>query len=55
MAQTQETEMNTNEDIHNETPDDVIELGVASIETQGGGVIATEVLGEQPALGISED
>lgn len=28
--------MNTNENIRNETPEYVIELGVASIETKGG-------------------
>lgn len=29
--------MNTNEKIRNDTSEDVIELGVASIETAGGG------------------
>lgn len=47
--------MNTNEDIRTNPQEDIIELGVASIETQGGGVIATEILGEQPAAGISEE
>lgn len=27
--------MNTNENIRNDTPEDVIELGVASVETKG--------------------
>lgn len=46
--------MKTNENIRNETPEDVIELGVASIETKGG-TFNTEGLGGQPILGISED
>jgi len=28
--------MNTNENIRNDMPEDVIELGVASVETKGG-------------------
>ncbi|HEX7732800.1 MAG TPA: benenodin family lasso peptide [Rhodanobacter sp.] len=47
--------MNTNENIRNDTSEDVIVLGVASIETQGGGVPAIEILGEQPGAGISEE
>jgi len=47
--------MNTNEKIRTNAPEDVIELGVASVETQGGGFIATEVLGDLPGAGISEE
>jgi hypothetical protein len=53
MTQQQETEMDTNESIRN-TQDDVIELGVASIETLGpGGIIEPTGLDVMP--GISED
>ena len=45
--------MNTNETIRN-PQDDVIELGVASVETLGGGSVLTEILGDEPT-GISED
>lgn len=45
--------MNTNENIRNDTSDDVIVLGVASIETKGGsGVI--EHLGDTPVGGIAD-
>lgn len=54
MTRTEEIEMNTNENIHANLHEDVIELGVASIETQGGGKVLTEILGEDPT-GISED
>lgn len=47
--------MDTNENIRNGTLDDVIELGVASIETQGGPNTG-EMSGGGPAVpGISED
>ncbi|WP_158755064.1 benenodin family lasso peptide [Dyella sp. S184] len=46
--------MNTNENILNNTPEDVVELGVASVETQGpGGVIEPTGLNVMP--GISEE
>lgn len=55
MTQPKETEMNTNETIRN-PQDDVIELGVASVETQGlrgnGEVGGT---GAPIMPGISED
>lgn len=35
MTQPQETEMDTNENIRSNAQDDVIELGVASVETKG--------------------
>lgn len=44
--------MNTNENIR-EQQDDVIELGVASVETQGN-VGAIETFGDDPLNGISE-
>lgn len=54
MTQPQETEMNTNENIRSNAQDDVIELGVASVETQGPGNFG-EVIGGPDTLGISED
>lgn len=53
MTQPQETEMNTNENIRNNAQDDVIELGVASVETKGPAGI-TENFGEAPLNGISD-
>jgi len=53
MTQPQETEMDTNENIRN-TQDDVIVLGVASVETQGPGNFG-ELIGGPDTLGISED
>lgn len=47
--------MNKNESSCNDTQDDVIVLGVASIETQGGGVPSIEFLGEPAGSGISEE
>lgn len=45
--------MNTNENMRNDTSDDVIVLGVASVETKGdGGFI--EHLGDNPLDGISD-
>ncbi|MCD9095365.1 benenodin family lasso peptide [Luteimonas fraxinea] len=46
--------MKTNDNIPADARDEVIELGVASVETQGG-VIATEGFGGLPMPGISED
>ncbi|MEO9216656.1 MAG: benenodin family lasso peptide [Rhodanobacter sp.] len=46
--------MNTNENIRNETPEDVIELGVASVETHGGPLM-NEVIGGFTTSGISQD
>ena len=54
MTSQQEIEMNTNENILNNTQDDVIVLGVASVETQGPGNFG-EVIGGPDTLGISED
>ncbi len=45
--------MNTNENIRNNAQDDVIELGVASIETKGPGG-AIESFGGAPLGGISD-
>jgi hypothetical protein len=45
--------MNTNENIRNDAPDDVIELGVASIETKGSGE-GNEPFGGEPLGGISD-
>jgi len=45
--------MNTNENICTNAPDDVIELGVASVETKGMAGI-TENFGLVPLDGISD-
>ncbi|TCP65469.1 benenodin family lasso peptide [Sphingomonas sp. PP-CE-1G-424] len=34
---------------------DVIELGVASVETQGDGTAQVEIGGLQPRMGLSDD
>jgi len=46
--------MNTNENSRDNMSEDVIELGVASIETQGGSENG-EPFGKTAGLGISED
>lgn len=46
--------MDKNENVRNDTPEGVIELGVASIETQGGSKNG-EPFGETAGVGISED
>ena len=46
--------MNTNENIRNDTQDDVIELGVASVETKGGPFTGEDVGGIK-ASGISDE
>lgn len=55
MTRTQEIEMNTNENIRNDTSEEIIELGVASVETQGGGQYPTEFKGGQLGGGITEE
>ena len=45
--------MNTNENIRNNAQEDVIELGVASVETKGLSGI-TENFGAVPVTGISD-
>lgn len=45
--------MNSNEKICANAQDDVIELGVASVETKGE-LIGVEFMGDDPARGISE-
>jgi len=46
--------MNTNENIRNDTSEDVIVLGVASVETKGGSD-SGEAFGISAGMGISED
>ncbi len=46
--------MNTNENIRTNPQEDVIELGVASVETQGG-PLTNEVIGGFALMGISQD
>ena len=47
--------MKTNENIRNDTSDDVIELGVASVETKGGVFNPGEAMGLTIGAGISEE
>jgi len=55
MTRPQEIEMNTNENTRNNASEEVIVLGVASVETQGGPATG-EGIGAGPVLpGISED
>ena len=46
--------MNTNENTRGNEPEDVIVLGIASVETQGG-PLAGEEIGGHNVLGISEE
>jgi len=46
--------MNTNENDRNEALDDVIELGVASVETKGTILPGDEMFGRVAGVGISE-
>lgn len=47
--------MNTNENIRNNTTEDVIELGIASVETKGGVFDPGETMGLNIGAGISEE
>lgn len=53
MTQRKEIEMNTNEDIRINTSEDVIELGVASVETKGVQPIGNEFMGRATTPGIT--
>ncbi len=56
MTQPQETEMDTNENIRSNAQDDVIELGIASVETRGPGVgIELAGPGQQTFGAIAEE
>jgi len=46
--------MNTNENIRNEASEEVIELGVASVETKGALPIGSESMGHTATPGITE-
>ena len=46
--------MDTNQNIRNDTSEDVIVLGVASTETQGGGLFIGEQYGERQE-GIADE
>lgn len=46
--------MNTHEDIRSNASEEVIELGVASVDTQGG-LGNDEAIGGTQVMGISED
>ncbi|TAA07638.1 benenodin family lasso peptide [Pseudoxanthomonas winnipegensis] len=54
MTQPKETAMDTNEKARDTASADIIELGVASVETRGGGTLDGEILGNMPGEGISE-
>lgn len=54
MTQPKETEMNKNENIRNQE-DDVIELGIASVETLGGGGTPNESQGLIVLTGLSDN
>lgn len=47
--------METNESIRTDASEDIIVLGVASIETKGGSGDVIEPLGENMGFGISEE
>ncbi len=47
--------MNTNDSNRRDVLDDVIELGVASVETKGGGFQPGEPMGENASTGISDE
>ena len=47
--------MNANEDIHARESDDVVELGVASVETKGGVFETGEHMGLNVGVGISDE
>jgi len=46
--------MDTSENIRNDTSEDVIELGLASIETKGTILPGDEMFGRVAGVGISE-
>lgn len=54
MTSMKEIVMNRSEDGRITEPEDVIELGVASVETKGGPGIPNEDVGRQPMTGLSE-
>jgi len=47
--------MDTNENIRTNVPEEVIELGVASVETKGGVFKTGEAMGLTIGAGISEE
>ncbi|WP_168199004.1 benenodin family lasso peptide [Luteimonas granuli] len=47
--------MNANEDIRSSGPEDIVELGVASVETKGGVFETGEHMGLNIGVGISEE
>lgn len=46
--------MDTNENTLTKAPEQIIELGVASIQTMGSGMKLDEVIGRSGDVGISE-
>lgn len=47
--------MNANENIRTNAPDDVIELGTASVETLGGGGTPIEFQGHNVLPGLTDE
>lgn len=47
--------MDSNENIRSNTPEDVIVLGVASVETQGQPGLPTEGVDQRISAGISDE
>ncbi len=47
--------MNANENSCTNMAEDIIVLGIASVETLGIGAPSVELMGNQPIAGISED
>ena len=53
--QPKESDVNKNESVQNDAPEDVIVLGIASVETHGVMDGNTEILGAFPHSGIAEE
>lgn len=47
--------MDTNKDIPAREPEDVVVLGIASIETKGGGFKTGETMGQYNGAGIADE
>lgn len=47
--------MNANQDNQARETDDVVELGIASVDTMGGGFKAGEIMGEPVGTGIADE
>ncbi len=54
MTSPKEIEMDTNQKASDNSSEWIVELGAASVETQGSGMTTNELIGHQQAVGISE-